>query len=338
MPTTVSEAFAAAGLSPGGSVPWGTKPALPERGVYIVSLTDSLDSLQGALPRAPLSPTAFEQWLSVCPELTVDGARPPLEQLIQRVAAFWLPDEVVLYVGLAESQSLSDRLGQYYQTPLGKRTPHAGGYFLKLLSNLHGLWVHYAASANPTHAESVIIGLFSSNVSDTAKRDLKDPVHPFPFANLEWPRGVRKVHGLRGATERRANQPKSTTRTKNHASRSGHTSPSRSLFDRAVTAIAPQGNYASCKAQRVTAKNLSRGQIRIPSTGVSSAKSLFPASRSAVRVVLRGSLLRASWDPRIGPDRERSGVLRVGAILRDLVGENEVLIVTERIDGAISID
>jgi hypothetical protein len=82
MPITVAEAFVAAGLSPGGSVTWGTKPTTLGDGVYIVSLTESLDSLDGALPRAPLSSAAFERWLNVCPDLsevtqmTVHESRP----------------------------------------------------------------------------------------------------------------------------------------------------------------------------------------------------------------------------------------------------------------------
>ena len=94
---------------------------------------ESLDLLDGALSRAPLSSTAFERWLNVCPDLTVDGARPTIEELMRRVAAFWLRDEVIVYVGLAKS--LSKRLRQYYRTPVGACRPHAGGYFLKLLSN-----------------------------------------------------------------------------------------------------------------------------------------------------------------------------------------------------------
>jgi len=313
MPITIAEAFVAAGLSPGGCVTWGTKPTTLGSGVYIVSLAESLDSLDGALPRAPLSSTAFERWLNVCPDLTVDGARPTIEELMRRVAAFWLRDEVIVYVGLATS--LSSRLRQYYRMPVGARRPHAGGYFLKLLSNLDSLWVHYAQSSDPAGVESVIIDRFCSRVSDKAKRDLKDPAHPFPFANLEWPAGVRKTHGIRGATGPRVSTPVSTTRPEAKMPRSG-----------------------PCCTQRVTAKDLLRGQIRIPSTGTSSAKSLFPATRSTVNVVLRGRSLEASWDPRMGPDRERSGVLHIGTILRGLIREDERLAITAAADDTISID
>ena len=51
-----------------------------------------------------------------------------------------------------------------------------------------------------------------------------------------------------------------------------------------------------------------------------------------------GRLLRASWDPRMGPDRERSGVLRIGRALRDLVQENEVLAVAIVEGGDITIN
>ena len=65
MPITVAEAFVAAGLSPGGSVTWGTKPTTLGNGVYIVSLTESLDLLDGALPRVPLSSIAQQFEASV---------------------------------------------------------------------------------------------------------------------------------------------------------------------------------------------------------------------------------------------------------------------------------
>ena len=41
---------------------------------------------------------------------------------------------------------------------------------------------------------------FVAGVSADSGPALRDPDHPFPFANLEWPKGVRKSHGIRGAT------------------------------------------------------------------------------------------------------------------------------------------
>jgi hypothetical protein len=54
MPTTIAEAFATVRLVEGiVSVRWGTKPATSEPGVYIVSLTESLDTYDGKLMEAP---------------------------------------------------------------------------------------------------------------------------------------------------------------------------------------------------------------------------------------------------------------------------------------------
>lgn len=201
MPTTVAEALSAAGLRRDGVVRWGTRPPTRDSGVYVVSLTDATDSMAGTLAEAPLAVDVFETWLDVRPELILDGMRPSVEQLMERVQGFWLADEVILYLGLATS--LSQRLGQCYNTPIGARRPHAGGYFLKLLTNLGSLWVHCARCSDPKRAESEMLGRFCASVSEESKLSLIDPARPFPFANLEWPPGTRKAHGLRGVRQSR---------------------------------------------------------------------------------------------------------------------------------------
>jgi len=200
VPTTIAEAFATVALVREGVVKWGTKPTTSEAGVYVVSLTEHLDTCDGKLTEAPLSETEFQRWLTKRSELTLGGIRPTLPQLMDRIRRFWIPDEVVLYIGLAGT-SLSTRLRQYYTTPIGDRRPHAGGYFLKLLSNLDQLWVHYARHPDPELAEDRMLRRFCEHVSHDSRRSLQDPAHPFPFANLEWPRGTRKTHGLQGACE-----------------------------------------------------------------------------------------------------------------------------------------
>lgn len=200
MPTTIKQLFSAAGLVPHGVVQWGTPPPNSRPGVYAVSLSNAIDAV-ATRDRAPLDRSAFETWLRVRPELRLDGGRPRVDRLMKRVAGFWLPDETIVYVGLATT--LSSRVRAYYRTPIGARRPHAGGYFLKLLANLDKLWVHYAPCGTPGAAEDAMLSAFCSNVSAAAKVALVDPAHPFPFANLEWPPGVRKAHGLRGVREPR---------------------------------------------------------------------------------------------------------------------------------------
>jgi hypothetical protein len=77
-------------------------------------------------------------------------------------------------------------------------------------------------------------------------------------------------------------------------------------------------------SQTVTEADIARGQIRFPRA----AKELLPTKRCDVLVSLRRVAIQARWDPRLGPDRERSGVLRVGHDhLRRLVTANSRLTV-----------
>jgi hypothetical protein len=56
---------------------------------------------------------AVNELLSVRLELRVDRSRPTPAEPAPRIDAMWLPDEVVLYIGLAGT-SLGRRVGDYY--------------------------------------------------------------------------------------------------------------------------------------------------------------------------------------------------------------------------------
>jgi hypothetical protein len=167
-------------------------------GVYIAALADDPKSTRPTLAACPISSDAVRILLATRPELRLDGEACDVQTLSARVSGFWLPDEVILYIGLAGT-SVSKRVGQYYRTPLGARKPHAGGWFLKLLSCLDDLTIHFARCDDPDTAESSMLERFCNGVSEASRTTLIDPDHPFPFANLEWPRGVRKRHGIVGA-------------------------------------------------------------------------------------------------------------------------------------------
>jgi hypothetical protein len=65
---------------------------------------------------------------------------------------------------------------------------------------------------------------------------------------------------------------------------------------------------ATKSSQVITAIDIAAGRIRFPKP----AKVLFPARKAKVLISLRGRSLTAGYDPRLGPDRERSAVLHVG--------------------------
>jgi len=325
MPTSVRQVFEAADLEPSGVVRWGVVPPLSDPGVYVVALTDDPDSTRPTLSEAPLSNDACEELQAARPELTLDGQEPETMALTERIARFWLRDEVILYVGKAAS--LSRRTADFYRTPLGARRPHSGGYFLKLLKDIGELFVHYAACDDPVAAEQRMLAAFCVGVSDESLDTLFDPDHPFPFANLEYPPGVRKAHGLKGVRESRSPKPASSEMQMT-------TDP---LTPQSGREVPRQASSTSYRTQRVTEADLRAGQIRIPVS--TPTKSLFPSERGNLTIVLRGKPLDARWDPRMGPDRERSGVIRVAdkETLRALVRPDEVLRVTVTADGNLTV-
>lgn len=125
MPSTVRSLIRAAALAPEGCLRWGEPVPEDGPGVYLVSLDADPDSLGGCLSECPVSTAAIEELLRTRAELTLDGARPDVAQLAKRLAAFWLPDEVVLYIGRAGS-SLTARVDQYYRTGSAPAAPTPG--------------------------------------------------------------------------------------------------------------------------------------------------------------------------------------------------------------------
>ncbi len=146
MPASVRRLFDATCVGLTGVVPWGTRVPLGEPGVYVVAMSDDPDAMITS-EQCPVSDEAVDQLLAARPELRLDGARPTRDKLATRLAAMWLPSETVLYVGLA-SASTSSRVAAYYRTPLGARSPRAGGWPLKTLSMLANLGGCFLLPAN----------------------------------------------------------------------------------------------------------------------------------------------------------------------------------------------
>jgi TDG/mug DNA glycosylase family protein len=89
------------------------------------------------------------------------------------------------------------------------------------------------------------------------------------------------------------------------------------------------------RSQVITKADLQAGRVRLPRK----AKHFFPAVRTSVELVLRGSQLDARYDPRAGPDRERSATLHVGRhVLRKFVREGETLLVSRGRGGTTRLD
>lgn len=209
MPSSVAELLKAGGLKPGGAVKWGQVDLLDGPGIYLIALVEDPASSAGGIQSAPISLRSIRDLVARATDLKLDGqpCHNPRD-IADRLSGMWLPDEVVVYIGKA-STSVRQRVRQYYSTPLGNRSPHAGGWALKTLTVLPDLWVHWAPSDRPELVEQQALAEFADRTSQQSRRSLVDPAHPFPFANLEGP-GGRKQHGIGGARSAKGRAAAST--------------------------------------------------------------------------------------------------------------------------------
>jgi hypothetical protein len=199
MPISPLELFERVGYRHTGSVPWHTSPKSSQPGVYAVSLSADPASAAG-LNDAPINTNKVAAWIERVPTFQFDNFPSPApEDVVARLSTFWLPDEAIVYIGKATT--LSDRVSGYYKTPLGNRSPHAGGHWIKTLDVLNNLTVHYAEvkdGSDPEAIEYEMMRFFQDSVSLETRSRHPQPSLLLPFANLEGP-GGRRSHGIRGA-------------------------------------------------------------------------------------------------------------------------------------------
>jgi hypothetical protein len=189
---------------------------------------------------------------------------------------------------------------------------------VKTLANLSDLYVHYAYCDDVLTRERLMLEAFAESLSQETRDALYDATHVMPFANLEDGPGARKAHGIKGARAPRAGDSRH-----HRAAHVGSATADRAEEARAELAAAGSSPLSPMhSSQRVSAGDIQRGIIRIPGP----AKVLFPPERAQVVIELRGERKSCRWDPRHGPDQERSGVLGIGtALTRRLVTEGERL-------------
>lgn len=202
MPTSIENLFSRLSLSQKGRVRWGETILDDKPGVYIVSVSSRPDEVINKYENnPPIDINIISGWIQKVPTLTLNGKRPTPDELKNRLSNFWLPDEPILYIGKTGT-SIKDRVKQFYNTPLGDKRPHAGGHWLKTLSILGELYVHWSITNRAEDYESDLLKLFVEGVSTSSKKIVADPQRPFPFANIEYPKGNKKNHGINKSVNR----------------------------------------------------------------------------------------------------------------------------------------
>ena len=126
MPISVEEVYAHAGIAPTGTTPWGDDVPSALAGVYVIS-TDGV-VLNPNLP---------------------DHER-----------KFWVPDEVIIYIGRAKQ--LNRRLRQFRRHVYGKTSPHRGGQAILLLDGVKT--ITWAQTEDYGAAEAKLIEAFCAQV------------------------------------------------------------------------------------------------------------------------------------------------------------------------------
>jgi transcription elongation factor GreA len=181
-PTNASDLLRSLGLLVDGPARWTNPVASRAPGVFVVELPG------GAL-EAPLDTLALRRWLERVPELRLDGGRPSVPELRERLAEFWLPMEPILYVGRA-ARAIGQRLAAIYATPLGDARPAAAGHWLKALSVQGELRVWWAETDAHEEFEDAIL------TEIAARNAVNRPAPVLPFANLTATDGLPRAHGL----------------------------------------------------------------------------------------------------------------------------------------------
>jgi transcription elongation factor GreA len=178
------------GLLPDGPVVWGRPVPARASGIFVAELREPL-------PRAPIELTRVGKWVERVPSLTLDGVRPSSRAVATRLGQFWLPSQVVLYVGA--TTSIGRRVAALQSTVLGDRRPHSGGHWLHTFRASVPMRVWWAATDAAEEYEDALLNAFAAGVPADEVAALHDSSVVLPFANLRRPTGERRASGLAGS-------------------------------------------------------------------------------------------------------------------------------------------
>src|SRR5258705_6575763 len=179
------------GLMADGPVVWGRPVPGRGPGIFLVELPE-------ALPSAPLEATRIGKWIERVPDLRLDGEPPTAKTLAARLAAFWLPEARILYVG-ATTKSIGGRAANLMRHVLGDGRPHADGQWLHPLRRPEVLRLWWATTdATEEYLDAILDAFAAAHTAVLAGRPAD--AMTLPWANTRRPTGERQPSGITGAT------------------------------------------------------------------------------------------------------------------------------------------
>ncbi len=190
-PPTGADLLRAVGLLADGPVAWDRPVPLAGPGVYTIELANPL-------PSAPIELSRVGKWIERVPMLRLDGIRPTSKALDARLASYWIPGQVVVFIGSAAT-SVGGRVQGLRATVLGDRKPYAGAQWLATLRDLSRARIWFAATDAPEEYEDALLSAFAEGVPPEVSARTRDPRLLLPWAVLRRPTGERREHGISGA-------------------------------------------------------------------------------------------------------------------------------------------
>lgn len=203
MTVSVHQLFQKFGLEYSEPVQWGTRLNARYNGVYVISNSPDPFSVEPINPEFRLNETIIEDWKEEAAQLEIEGQRNPSNHEIENyLAEFWKPDQNILYIGMSASNTnpIQKRVRQFYQHKVGKKGPHTGGYWLKLLQDLETTYIYHAQTENPRDIEFKMLLAFAELSSEMSFYDMDRIGDNLPFANLTA--DFYKSHTIKNHTNR----------------------------------------------------------------------------------------------------------------------------------------
>ena len=198
MAVTVEEIFNKVGIKEFDTLKWGEikKHSIPNKpGIYVIALPHEKQELE-------VDKKVIEDWMKKSENLSVGGEADTPSALIKELKSHWKPNATILYIGQTSTsvKGLKKRLIDFYRHKPGNSGSHSGGYWIKLLSDLDNLHVHYAACDNSYEKEFKMLMYFAMKLAKKESiLDIEGLGKYLPFANLTA--DIDKEHRIKGAVK-----------------------------------------------------------------------------------------------------------------------------------------
>ena len=203
MAISINQLFSEFNLSHSKAIKWNEKFEAKFNGIYVIAQTNDPFSIVSKNSEFGICPNAFLEWTKEATELKINGNESNgIQQLTEHLNEFWNPNENILYIGQSSSKTnpIQKRVGQFYSHKLGKKGPHTGGYWLKLLNSLNDTYIYYAETKKPRDTEFKMLMKFIESSSGKSFYELENIGKHLPFANLTA--DFYKEHGIKNSTNK----------------------------------------------------------------------------------------------------------------------------------------